>query len=211
MCIGTSGRHRERVAVRSVLLGHELVVDAAHADTLLVVVQLREGDARRRVEDGEIDARLAQPIVVALRRRHGGEVLARCRDVPRVREDAPDAALLHREVFDPPAGTAAVEATEEPLFTTIADVVEEDREQLDDVPVTVEDREAELRPNPRRLRLLARIDRHVSLLSLAVPIRLAWTPLPDDSDVLPAHRPCRSAPIADSTTATPIRKAQLFV
>ena len=132
----------EPIAVRLVLLGHELVVQAADGDALLLVVDLQQRDPHRRVQHREVDAGLAEALVVPLRRRHRGVVLGGRRHVPRVGEDAAFTALLHREIFDRPV--TLQHALEQPTVPVVPDVVEEHRHELDDVTVAVEHRVSEL-------------------------------------------------------------------
>ena len=59
VCIGISAGHGEPIAIRLVLLGDELVVQAADGDVLLLVGQLQQRDADRRIQHGEVDSRFA--------------------------------------------------------------------------------------------------------------------------------------------------------
>ena len=130
------GGDREPVAIGPVLLGHELVVSAAQDDSLLIVQQLQEGDAHRRIEDCEIDAGLLEPVVVALRGGDRGVVLGARWNVPGVRKDTGPAPLLHGEILD--VALPVQHPFEEGAVAVVPYVVEEDGEDLDDVAVAID-------------------------------------------------------------------------
>src|SRR5262245_39382458 len=68
-----------------------------------------------------------------------------------MREHSASAPLLHRQVLDRPA--PAQHPLEQCTVTVVAHVVEEDGDDLDDVPVAVDHRMVELLPQTRRPRV----------------------------------------------------------
>ena len=144
------GRHREAVAVRPVLLGHELVVETAQRDPYLVVEQLQQRDPDGRVEHGEVDARLAQALVVAGRGADRGVVLGARRDVPGGWKESPSSPLVWCHVVGRPRPTR--DGVQRRTATVVAHEVGEDRKDLHDVTISVEYRVTELLSDQRRAR-----------------------------------------------------------
>ncbi len=140
----------EAVAVGPVLIGHELVVEPAQGCPCLVVQYLQHGDAHGGVEHGEVDPRLAQPLVVTSGGADRRVVLRTGRHVPRGGEKSAASPLLCRHVVGWPA--PAGDGVQRGPATVVPYEVGEDGEELHDVTISVEYRVTQLFSDPRRAR-----------------------------------------------------------
>ena len=167
--LGCVHRHHRRRRHPVLERGEHLRVHAVHraghrAPQFLVGIR-HVKEPERGVDQGEVDAEVVEALVEEARDHRGGPVeRAGGLPPPRRPHEAPVEPVGRRGVVPGGVGRLLHELLDRARHLRpghVAEIVEEDRDRLQPVPVPVDHRVSELRPHLRRLRV-PRIGHHVS-------------------------------------------------